>query len=120
MLLRFPQVYVIAFALISTIGAHGQVETTDIAFAGPYRLYQCRAGEPDSLAQALQYVTTYTLDQIRTNVIADVQLGRKSSHGFSTFFKGRSAQRSVLRVFSTLLDGAVWSSPLRVKRLLTC
>ena len=77
----------------------------DTVSSGNYLIHLCNSEQPNSEASKLQDLLPQVWDGLQM-VMADVQKGTDSLHGFSTFFKEDSSKADVLRVFQQIAAGA--------------
>ena len=90
---------VVSLALLRPVSAE------DTVSSGNYLIHLCNSGQPNSEASKLQRL----LPQVYTGlqkVIADLQLGIASTHGYSTFFKNDSSVAEVQLVYQKMAAGA--------------
>ena len=81
------------------------VHAEDTVSSGNYLIHRCNAGQPGSQASKLQSLLPQVYDGIQ-KVIADLELGTASTHGYSTFFKDDSSKAEVSQVFQKMAAGA--------------
>ena len=81
------------------------VHADDTVSSGNYLIHRCNSGQPDSQASKLQSLLPQVYDGI-LKVIADLQLGTASTHGYSTFFKDDSSKAEISQVFLQMAAGA--------------
>ena len=81
------------------------VPAEDTVSSGNYLIHMCNSGQPDSQASKLQSLLPQVYDGI-LKVIADLQLGTASTHGYSTFFKDDSSKAEISQVFLKMAAGA--------------
>ena len=81
------------------------VHANDTVSSGSYLIHMCNSGQPDSQASKLQSLLPQVYDGI-LKVIADLQLGSASTHGYSTFFKDDSSKAEISQVFLKMATGA--------------
>ena len=106
---RFLSLWVLALALLQPVSAE------DTVSSGSYLIHRCNSGQPNSEASRLQELLPRVWLGLH-KVIADVQLGTASNHGYSAFFKNDSSKAEVLRVYSHMAAGAsVALGPLGVR-----
>ena len=96
---RFLSFWVLAMALLQPVSAE------DTIMSGGYLIHLCNSGQPNSEASRLQELLPRIRYGLR-KVIADLQLGTASKHGYSTFFKDDSSKAEVLRVYRQIATGA--------------
>ena len=96
---NFLRPWIFALALSALVSAE------DTVSSGSYLITLCNAGHPNSRASKLQSLLPQVWNGLQ-NVIADLQLGSASSHGYSTFFKNDSSKEEVLQVYKKIAAGA--------------
>lgn len=90
---------IFALALVQIVGAE------DTVSSGNYLITLCNSGQANSEASILQNLLPQVYDGLQ-NVIADLQLGTASTHGYSAFFKNDSSKEEVLLVYQNMAAGA--------------
>lgn len=98
MFLRFLSLRVFALALLHRVGAE------DTVSSGNYLITRCNSGLPGSEASKMQTLLPQLYDGLQ-KVIADLQLGTASTHGYSVFFKNDSSKAEVLQVYQRIAAG---------------
>ena len=96
---RFPSQWVFALALLRLVIA------LDTVSSGNYLIHLCNSDLPNSYASKLQGLLPQIYDGLQ-KVIADLQLGTASIHGYSVFFKEDSSKAEVLQVYERMAAGA--------------
>ena len=81
------------------------VHAEDTVSSGNYLIHRCNSGQPGSEASKLQSLLPQVYDGLQ-KVIADLQLGTASTHGYSTFFKDDSSKAEITQVFQQMAAGA--------------
>ena len=81
------------------------VHAEDTVSSGNYLIHLCNSGQPGSEASKLQSLLPQVYNGIQ-KVIADLQLGTASTHGYSAFFKDDSSKAEVSQVFHKMAAGA--------------
>ena len=82
-----------------------RVRAEDTVSSGNYLITRCNSGLPDSEASKLQNLLPQVYDGLQ-RVIADLQLGTVSKHGYGVFFKDDSSKAEVLQVYQKIAAGA--------------
>ena len=77
---------------------------SDIAQSGNYRFSLCGSGQPGSQASKLQSLLPYIWQNLQ-NVLADVELGTASKHGFRSIFNTNTNRPYVRSVFRAITEG---------------
>lgn len=77
----------------------------DTVSSGNFLIHLCNSGQPDSEASKLQELLPQVYNGLQ-KVIADLQLGTASEHGYSTFFKDDSSIAEVQSVYQSMAAGA--------------
>ena len=93
-----PQ-WIFALALLQPVTA---LDTVD---SGNYLIHLCNSDLPNSYASKLQSLLPQVFNGLQ-KVIADLQLGAASMHGYSAFFKNDSSKAEVSRVYERMAAGA--------------
>ena len=106
---RFLSLWVLALALLQPVSAE------DTVISGGYLIHLCNSGQPNSEASRLQELLPRMKYGLR-KVIADVQLGTASKHGYSAFFKDDSSKVEVLRVYRQIAAGANFVLANKIRR----
>lgn len=99
MLFKPLSLLLFALALLHSVGAE------DTVSSGNYLIHLCNSGQPDSEASKLQDLLPQVYNGLQ-KVIADLQLGTASTHGYSAFFKDDSSKAKILRVYQRMAVGA--------------
>ncbi len=99
MLLRSLSPWIFALANLSFISA------VDTVRSGHYLIHLCHSEQPKSKASNLQILLPRVWVGLQ-KVIADLEQGTTSLHGYSTFFKDDSSKADVLRVYQKIAQGA--------------
>lgn len=99
MLFKLLSLLLFALALLHSVGAE------DTVSSGNYLIHLCNSGQPDSEASKLQDLLPQVYNGLQ-KVIADLQLGTASTHGYSAFFKDDSSKAKILRVYQRMAVGA--------------
>lgn len=94
---RWPWIF--ALALQQSASAE------DTVSSGNYLIHLCNANQPDSEASELQSLLPQVYNGLQ-DVMADLQLGTASLHGYSAFFKNNSSRVEVLKVYHKMAMGA--------------
>lgn len=81
------------------------VSAEDTVSSGNYLIHLCNSGQPDSEASKLQKLLPQVYNGLE-KVIADLQLGTASTHGYSAFFKNDSSIAEVQLVYQKMAAGA--------------
>ena len=77
----------------------------DTVSSGNYLIHLCDSDLPNSYASKLQDLLPQVFNGLQ-KVIADLQLGTASLHGYSAFFKNDSSKAEVLQVYERMAAGA--------------
>ena len=77
----------------------------DTVSSGNYLIHLCNSEQPNSQASYLQALLPQIYDGLQ-NVIADLQRGTASTHGYSAFFKDDSSKAEVLQVYQKMAAGS--------------
>ena len=96
---RILSQWIFALALLQPVTA---LDTVD---SGNYLIHRCDSDLPNSYAFKLQKLLPQVVNGLQ-NVIADLQLGTASMHGYSAFFKNDSSKAEVLQVYNRMAAGA--------------
>ncbi|CAD6591956.1 MAG: hypothetical protein ASARMPRED_005880 [Alectoria sarmentosa] len=99
MLLKCLSLCIIALAVLQSIRAE------DTVSSGNYLITKCNSGQPDSEASKLQKLLPQVYNGLQ-KVIADLQLGTTSTHGYSAFFKNDSSKAEVELVYQNMAAGS--------------
>ena len=99
MLLKSLSPCIFALALLPIASAE------DTVSSGNYSIHLCNSGQLDSEASKLQKLLPQVYNGLQ-KVVADLQLGTGSLHGYSTFFKNDSSKAEVQRVYEKIAAGA--------------
>ena len=91
--------WICALALLQPVHAE------DTVSSGNYLIHRCNSGRPGSEASKVQSLLPQVYNGIQ-KVIADLQLGTASTHGYSAFFKDDSSKAEVSQVFQKMAAGA--------------
>ena len=78
--------------------------TEDTVSSGNYLIHLCNAGQPGSEASKMQNLLPQVYNGLQ-KVIADLQLGTASTHGYSAFFKNDSSKAEVMLVYQKMAAG---------------
>lgn len=90
-------IFVLALMLLAS--------TEDTVSSGNYLIHLCNSGQPGSQASELQDLLPQVYNGLQ-KVIADLQLGTASTHGYSAFFKDDSSTAEVLLAYKRMAAGA--------------
>ena len=96
---RFLSQWIFALAFLQPVIA------LDTVSSGNYLIHLCNSDLPNSYASKLQALLPQVYNGLQ-NVIADLQLGTASTHGYSAFFKNDSSKAEVLQVYERMAAGA--------------
>lgn len=91
--------WILALAVLQSVSAE------DTVSSGNYLIAFCNSGQPGSEASKLQNLLPQVYNGLQ-KVIADLQLGTASTHGYSAFFKNNSNQAEVMLVYQRMAAGA--------------
>lgn len=81
----------------------------DRAQSGNFAMFRCGSGQPDSQAEKLKTLLSYTRLILR-EVLVDLKLGTASKHGFRSFFKSNTNLPHVKSVFEAIYEGEIPST----------
>lgn len=99
MVLKSLSLCIFALVLLRTVNAE------DTVSSGNYLIHLCNSGQPGSEASKLQSLLPQVYDGLQ-RVIADLQPGAVSEHGYSAFFKNDSNKAEILQVYQEMAAGA--------------
>ena len=99
MFVKYLSLWFFALVLLQLISAE------DTVSSGNYLIHLCNSGQPGSEASKLQNLLPLVYNGLQ-KVIADLQLGTASTHGYSAFFKNDSSKAEVLLVYQNMAAGA--------------
>ena len=96
---RILSQWIFALALLQPVTA------LDTVSSGNYLIHLCDSDLPNSYASKLQSLLPQVFNGLQ-KVIADLQLGAASIHGYSAFFKNDSSKAEVMQVYKRMAAGA--------------
>ena len=99
LLFSFLSQCIFALALLQPVTAFDTVDS------GNYLIHLCNSDLPNSYASKLQSLLPQVFNGLQ-KVIADLQLGTASIHGYSDFFKNDSSKAEVSQVYERMAAGA--------------
>lgn len=99
LLSSFLSQWIFALALLQPVTALDTVSSAN------YLIHLCNSDLPNSYASKLQKLLPQVVNGLQ-KVIADLQLGTASVHGYSSFFKNDSSKAEVLQVYENMAAGA--------------
>ena len=99
MLARYLSPWILALAM--SLASNSD----DTVSSGNYLIHLCNSEKPDSEAFELQALLPQVYAGLQL-VIADLQLGTASLHGYSTFFKDNSSIAVVLQIYQAMAAGS--------------